>query len=242
MGDSISTVEAIQSCGGIAPVHVGDSISTVGDSISTAEAIQYCGVKFLIFLYLVDIANQKLSVIYNFERWIFIATDNSDECEADQCVLTTFPVPVFWNCQNGGVRSKMRMFGYLGYRGYFFSDFYKSEFFIFTYSEIRKLGLQKIRNFQTSFRYSPTVKYKNLSSKIRDFNTNIHLDLVDICLQSNTKAWITKNLRFSNIRVFDIRLQIFKHPSFRYLSIVKYENLDHKNPRFLNVQQNIQLF
>ena len=48
MGDSISTVEAIQYCGGIASVHVGDSISTVGDSISTAEAILYCGVKFLI--------------------------------------------------------------------------------------------------------------------------------------------------------------------------------------------------
>ena len=43
MGDSISTVEAIQYCGGIASVHVGDSISTVGDSISTVEAIQYCG-------------------------------------------------------------------------------------------------------------------------------------------------------------------------------------------------------
>ena len=38
MGDSISTVEAIQYCGGIASVHVGDSISTVGDSISTVEA------------------------------------------------------------------------------------------------------------------------------------------------------------------------------------------------------------
>ena len=40
------------------------------DSISTGEAIQYCGVKFLIFLYLVDIANQKLSAIYNFETKI----------------------------------------------------------------------------------------------------------------------------------------------------------------------------
>ena len=45
----------------------GDSISTVGDSISTAEAIRYFGVKFLIFLYVADIANQKLSAIYNFE-------------------------------------------------------------------------------------------------------------------------------------------------------------------------------
>ena len=52
--DSISTVEAIQYCGGITSVHVGESISTmgiasvlwrlfstvegtVGDSISTAE-------------------------------------------------------------------------------------------------------------------------------------------------------------------------------------------------------------
>ena len=117
-----------------------------------------------------------------------------------------FQFSVFWNCQNGRIRSKMRMFRYLGYRGYFFSDFYKYDFLIFTYSEIRKFGLQKIRNFQTSFRYSPTITYKNLSSKIRDFNTNIHLDLVDICLKSNTKAWITKNLRFSNIRVFDICL------------------------------------
>ena len=34
--DSISTVEAVQYCGGIASV-------PVGDSISTAEAVQYCG-------------------------------------------------------------------------------------------------------------------------------------------------------------------------------------------------------
>ena len=34
--DSISTVEAVQYCGGIAAVHVGDSISTV-------EAIHNCG-------------------------------------------------------------------------------------------------------------------------------------------------------------------------------------------------------
>ena len=36
---------------------------------------------------------------------------------------------------------------------------------------------------------------------------------------------------FSNIRLFN-----------QYSLIFKYENLDHKNPRFLNVQQNIQLF
>ena len=39
-------------------------------SMSIAEAIQYCGVKFLNFLYLADIANQKLSTIYNFETKI----------------------------------------------------------------------------------------------------------------------------------------------------------------------------
>ena len=32
----------------------------------------------------------------------------------------------------------------------FFSSFYKSVFSIFTYSEYRKLGFQKIRDFQTS--------------------------------------------------------------------------------------------
>ena len=50
-GDSVSTVEAIQYCGGIAAVLRGDSISTCGgiasvlwrDSISTVEAVQYCG-------------------------------------------------------------------------------------------------------------------------------------------------------------------------------------------------------
>ena len=48
----------------------GIALSTVGDSISTAEAIQYCGVKFLIFLYLADVVNQKRSAIYNFETKI----------------------------------------------------------------------------------------------------------------------------------------------------------------------------
>ena len=59
------------------------------DSISTVEAIQYCGVKILTFLYLADIMNQKLSGIYNLETKIAL-----NECEADQCVLTPFPVPV----------------------------------------------------------------------------------------------------------------------------------------------------
>ena len=62
-------ITSIQYCGrcsvlrGIASVHVGDSISTV-------EAIQYCGVEFLAFLHFADIANRKLSTIYNFETKI----------------------------------------------------------------------------------------------------------------------------------------------------------------------------
>ena len=42
----------------------------MGDSISTVEAIQYYGVKFLIFIYLADIGDQELSTIYNFETKI----------------------------------------------------------------------------------------------------------------------------------------------------------------------------
>ena len=50
-GNSVSTVGAIQYCGGIAAVLRGDSISTCGgiasvlwrDSISTVEVVQYCG-------------------------------------------------------------------------------------------------------------------------------------------------------------------------------------------------------
>ena len=43
MGGSVSTVEAIQYCGGIAAVLRGIASVHVGDSISTVEAIQYCG-------------------------------------------------------------------------------------------------------------------------------------------------------------------------------------------------------
>ena len=67
-------------------------------------------VRFLVSLYLADIANQKLSTIYNFKTDFY---RNSDECEADQCALTPFPVPVFsflelskWR----GLGSKTRMF------------------------------------------------------------------------------------------------------------------------------------
>ena len=44
----------------------------------------------------------------------------------------------------------------------YFSNFYKSDFSVFTCSQIRKLGLQKSEIFKhLSFRYSPIVKYEN---------------------------------------------------------------------------------
>ena len=43
MGDSVSTVEAIQYCGGIAAVLRGIASVLWRDNISTVEAVQYCG-------------------------------------------------------------------------------------------------------------------------------------------------------------------------------------------------------
>ena len=161
----------------------GDSISTVGDRISTAEAIQYCGVKFLIFLYLVDIANQKLSAVYNFETKIVLDFYRNWQLRRVwgwSKRSRHFLFSVFLNYQNGGISSKMRMFGYLRYCEYFFSDFYKSDFSIFCCSQIRKLGLQKSEIFRHLFDIHLQSNTKTWSSKIRDFNTNI--PLVDICL------------------------------------------------------------
>ena len=48
--------------------------------------------------------------------------------------------------------------GCLGYREFFFSNFYKSVFSVFTYSGYRKLGFQKSEIFKhPCFRYSPVV-------------------------------------------------------------------------------------
>ena len=72
-------MDAIQYCEGIASVHVGDGISTVGDRISTLgiasvlrRLFSTVELNFLIFLYLADITNQKLSAIYNFETKIVL--------------------------------------------------------------------------------------------------------------------------------------------------------------------------
>ena len=52
--------------------------------------------------------------------------------------------------------------GFLGYRGFYFSNFYKSVFSIFTYSEYRKLGFKKSETFEhPCFRYSPIVNIEN---------------------------------------------------------------------------------
>ena len=53
--------------------------------------------------------------------------------------------------------------GFLGYRGFYFSNFYKSLFSIFTYSEYRKLEFKKSETFEhPCFRYSPIVNIENL--------------------------------------------------------------------------------
>ena len=71
--------------------------------------------------------------------------------------------------------------GCLGYRGCFFSNFYKSDFSIFACNQIRRVGCLKSEIFKhPSCRYLPIVKCEKL-----DF----------------------KNPKFTNIRLFDIRLQ-----------------------------------
>ena len=125
-----------------------------------------------------------------------------------------FQFSVFLNYQNGRVRSKTRIFGYLVYRGYFSPTSINSIFYFHLYEN---LDYKKFEIFKhPSFRYSPL-----------DFQTSIF-----------------SIFAYSRIRKLGFqKSEIFKHPSqFRYSLIVKYENLDHKNPRFLNVQWNIQFF
>ena len=58
---------------------------------------------------------------------------------------------------------------------FFPSNFYKSDFVIFTYSQTRKLGFKKSEIFKHPFcRYSPTVKHENLDFKNPRF-TSINL-------------------------------------------------------------------
>ena len=141
----------------------GDSISTVADCISTVEAIQYCGVKFLIFLYSESKAFRYLQFRNeNSAGFLLQLTTQMNVRLINTCSHHfLFQFPVFWNCQNGGVRLKMQMFGYLGYRGYFSPTF-----------------------INPIFLFSPIVKYKNLDYK----KSEIFKHLFDIHQQSNTKT------------------------------------------------------
>ena len=67
--------------------------------------------------------------------------------------------------------------GCLGYRGCFFSNFYKSDFSIFAYSQIRKVGGLKSEIYKhSSFRYSPIAKYDQddqHQNEVRDTSSRI---------------------------------------------------------------------
>ena len=80
-----------------------------GDSISTAKAIQYCGVKFLVFLHLADIANQKLSNYLQFRNknsagfLSQLAARMSVKLINARASHFLFQFSVFLNYQNGGL-------------------------------------------------------------------------------------------------------------------------------------------
>ena len=86
MGDTFSTVEAVQYSGGITSVKWGialvlwrafstlgeDNISTVGDNIRTMESIQYSGGRFLISACLAIKNNEKISIFFVLRNEICI--------------------------------------------------------------------------------------------------------------------------------------------------------------------------
>ena len=73
-----------------------------------------------------------------------------------------------WSCFFAARPDRKR--GCLGYREFFYPTFYKSVFSIFTYSEYRKPGFQKMRDFHISvfsiFTCSEYRKYGCLKSRI----------------------------------------------------------------------------
>ena len=89
-------------------------------------------------------------------------------------------------------------------------------FSIFTYSEYRKLGFQKIRDFQTSvFSIFTIGEYRKHG-----------------CLK--TSDFLNLSFRYSLDRC--LKYEIFKHPCFRYSLQVNIENTDVGNLRFLKSQ------
>ena len=71
----------------------------------------------------------------------------------------------FWKYDGwagGWARSKTWISRISRYRGFYFSNFYKSVFSVFTCSEYRKLGFQKSETFEhPCFRYSPIMNIEN---------------------------------------------------------------------------------
>ena len=116
---------------------------------------------------------------------------------ARTCHISCFSFQFCLSYQNGGVRSKTRMFGYLGYRGYIFSNFYKSDFSIFTYNT--KTWITKIRDFQTSV--FSIFAYGQIQ-KIRDFQTSVF----SIFAYSQIRKLGSQNPRFLNVQR--------EHPAF----------------------------
>ena len=153
-----------------------------------------------------------------------------------------------YHCNRPG--RKRGFLGYRGYHGFFFSNFYKSVFSIFTNSEYRKLGFQKIRDFQTSMFSIFTIgEYRKhgclrtsdfLKSEFSIFTRQM-LEIRDFQTSAFSIFAIGEYRKhgFSNIRVFDIRyrwisktrmLEIsdFWNPSFRQM----FENLGFLKSKF----------
>ena len=116
----------------------------------------------------------------------------------DQTETSSQIKPPFWPGRKRGC---------LGYRGCFFSNFYKSDFFIFACSQIRKVGRLKSKIFKhPSCQYLPIVKYENLDFKNPRF-TNIRL--FDIRQQPNTTKMTNIKMRCEiQVLVFSFRVKI----------------------------------
>ena len=122
-----------------------------------------------------------------------------------------FQFSAFLSYQNGGVRSKTRISDILDIANIFSPTF-----------------------INPTFRFSPIVKYENLDYKNPRLS---NIRLFDIRIWSNTKTRMFKIRDFQTF-VFSIfacsqisklgfqKSEIYKHPSFRYSHIVKYENLE----------------
>ena len=105
----------------------------------------------------------------SFPFCTMLKTENSEMKTSGCCFKPFYQTPSFSNSEfsilhytktaNSELETSTerpgRKRGFLGYRGVYFSNFYKSVFSIFTYSEYRKLGSKKAEIFKhPCFRYS----------------------------------------------------------------------------------------